>query len=164
MTRDRRGQCDLKLKPRHDGYGSVVTDRRRDVLAIPNAALRVRSLRARGEASALRRAAPGAGGDQAPGGVANAARAATVGNWKQRRDAAGDDAAPAVVKRTVYVLVDDKPAPREITTGITDGRLTEITGGTLKEGENVIVSVTGQNPGQQRSGQGQRAGGGLRIL
>ena len=60
--------------------------------------------------------------------------------------------------------MDEKPAPREITTGITDGRLTEITGGTLKEGENVIVSVTGQNPGQQRSGQGQRAGGGLRIL
>ena len=40
-----------------------------------------------------------------------------------------------MVKRTVYVLVDGKPAPREVTTGITDGRVTEITGGELKEGE-----------------------------
>jgi hypothetical protein len=33
------------------------------------------------------------------------------------------------------------------------------------EGENVIVSVAGQNPGQQRSGQGQgQRGGGFRIL
>jgi hypothetical protein len=47
-----------------------------------------------------------------------------------------------------------------VTAGITDGRVTEITGGELKEGENVIVSVAGQNP-NQRGQQGQR---GFRIL
>jgi HlyD family secretion protein len=64
------------------------------------------------------------------------------------------------MKRSVYVLVDGEPAPREVSTGITDGRLTEITGGDLKEGESVIVSSGSQ---AQQRGQGQR-GGGFRIL
>jgi len=64
------------------------------------------------------------------------------------------------VKRTVYVLVNGEPAPREVTTGLTDGRVTEITGGELKDGETVIVGVAGQNQGQ-RGGQQQR---GPRIL
>jgi HlyD family secretion protein len=64
-----------------------------------------------------------------------------------------------VIKRNVYVLVDGQPQAREVTTGITDGRVTEVTGGTLKEGENVIVGIAGQNPNQR--GQGQR---GFRIL
>ena len=71
-----------------------------------------------------------------------------------------DDAAPVVVKRTVYVLVEGKPVPRSVTTGLTDGRVTEITGGELKEGDAVIVGVAGQNSQGQRGGQ-QR---GPRIL
>ena len=70
-------------------------------------------------------------------------------------------AAPVVVKRTVYVLVDGKPVPREVTTGLTDGRVTEVTGGELKEGEAIIVGVAGQNAQGQRGGQQQR---GPRIL
>ena len=66
-------------------------------------------------------------------------------------------------KRTVYVLQADKPVPREVTPGITDGRVTEILGGELKEGDNVIVSIAGQNPNQQRGGQGQGQRG-FRIL
>ena len=156
---------DLKLKPGMTATVSVVTDRRRDVLTIPNAGLRFKPEGAGQGTGAAQRAAQ-AGQGQAGGArrerPEGAGQGGQNGNWQRRREAEGDDAAPTVVKRTIYVLVDDKPAPREITTGITDGRLTEITGGNLKEGENVIVSVTGQNPGQQRSGQGQR--GGLRIL
>jgi len=74
----------------------------------------------------------------------------------------GEVAAPEAPKRTVYVLVDGRPAPRQVTAGITDGRVTEITGGDLKEGDNVIVSIAGQNPNQQRGGQGQRPN--FRIL
>ena len=69
---------------------------------------------------------------------------------------------PVVSKRTVYVLVDGAAVPREVTTGLTDGRVTEITGGELKQGEAVIVGIAGQNNGQgQRGGQQQR---GPRIL
>ena len=63
-----------------------------------------------------------------------------------------------MVKRTVYVLQAGEPVPRQITTGITDGRVTEVVGGELQPGDNVIVSVAGQNPNPQR---GQR---GFRIL
>ena len=64
-----------------------------------------------------------------------------------------------VAKRTVYVLVNGTAVPREVTTGLTDGRVTEVTGGELKQGEAVIVGIAGQNNGQgQRGGQQQQRG------
>jgi HlyD family secretion protein len=84
----------------------------------------------------------------------NAAGARERGPGGGQRQRGGDEDAgpPREVKRTVYVLVDGKPQPREVITGITDGRLTEITGGTLKPGELVITGIAGQNPGQTRQG------------
>ncbi len=147
---------ELKLKPGMTATVSVVTDRRADVLAIPNAALRFRP---DGVGAAGARAPTG----QAPnagGGGARQRESGSQGSWS--RDGDGEEGGREPVKRTVYVLVDGEPAPREVSTGITDGRVTEITGGDLKEGESVIVSSGSQNPNQQR-GQGQR-GGGFRIL
>jgi HlyD family secretion protein len=139
---------DLKLKPGMTATVSVVTDRSRDVLTVPNAALRFRPESAEGP--------PGAG----PGAQRPNAGGAGGQRRERRLSADGDsEAAPVVVKRTVYVLVNEKLEPREITTGITDGRVTEVTGGTLKEGENVVTGIVGQNPNQR--GQGQR---GFRIL
>jgi HlyD family secretion protein len=141
---------DLKLKPGMTATVSVVTDRTSDVLTVPNAALRFRPESAGAPAGA------GPGGQRPNAGGA--------GGQRRERRALGDgdgdgEAAPPVVKRTVYVLANEKLQPREITTGITDGRVTEVTGGTLKEGENVITGIVGQNPNQR--GQGQR---GFRIL
>jgi HlyD family secretion protein len=62
------------------------------------------------------------------------------------------------VKRTLYVLADGKPLAREVTTGISDGRVTEITGGELKEGETVITGTSGQNQQGQRGGQNRPSG------
>jgi HlyD family secretion protein len=161
---------ELKLKPGMTATVSVVTDRRRDVLAVPNAALRFRP----------EGISPGGGamaGGSAAGGqrAANAAgrqreRGQGAGNWRQYRNkdgredggAADEGGPPPVVKHTLYVLVDGKPAPREVTTGITDGRVTEVTGGDLKEGEAVITGINGQNPQGQRGGQNRP--GGPRIL
>ncbi len=141
---------DLKLKPGMTATVSVITDRREDVLGVPNAALRFR---------------PESAGPAAGGGAQRAQGAqggAGAGNRPRReRGAEGDEGRPAAAPRTVYVEVNGQPQPREVTTGITDGRVTEITGGDLKEGEKVIVSVAGANPNQQRGG-GQR--GGFRIL
>jgi HlyD family secretion protein len=149
---------DLKLKPGMTATVSVVTDRRREVLAVPNAALRFRP--------------EGMGQGQAASAGAGAQRERGQGGGQRRErdsgdsgDSGGEDGPPVVLKRTVWVLVNGEPEPRDVTTGITDGRITEITGGELKEGENVIVSIAGQGQGQgqQRSGaQGQR--GGFRIL
>ena len=128
---------ELKLKPGMTATVSVVTDRRDDVLAVPNAALRFRP-------------ATNAGGGQGQAGARG-----------ERRERGAEGESAQVLERTVYVLVAGKPAPRSVTTGITDGRVTEITGGELKEGENVIVSVAGQGQGSRQQG-GQR--GGFRIL
>jgi HlyD family secretion protein len=165
---------DLKLKPGMTATVSVVTDRRRDVLTVPNAALRFRPDNAGpGAAPGGGQGPSAAGGGQrrnAGGGSQGGSQRAEAagdgqhqrGQWRQRD---GDDEGsgpPQVVKRSVYVLVNGEPQPREVTTGLTDGRVTEVTGGNLKQGENVIVSAgNGQNPNQWGQGQGQR---GFRIL
>ena len=156
---------DLKLKPGMTATVSVVTERRNDVLAVPNAALRFRPEGAPPPgAGAGAGAAPGQSARPGEGGAADG-----QGNRRRERDRPregdgdGDGegrSPPRVVKRTVYVLVEDEPAPREVITGLSDGRLTEITGGELKEGEQVIVGVVGQGQGQGQRGQ-QR---GPRIL
>jgi len=147
---------ELKLKPGMTATVSVVTDRRQDVLAVPNAALRFRpdSGQGQGQGPAARQQRPGAQVSNAGGQGQAGAR----GEW---RDRGGEGEVAQVVERTVYVLVAGKPEPRSVTTGITDGRVTEITGGELKEGDNVIVSVAGQGQGARQQG-GQR--GGFRIL
>jgi HlyD family secretion protein len=41
---------------------------------------------------------------------------------------------------TLYLLPQEHPEPVHVTTGITDGNYTEITGGEIKPGEKVIIS------------------------
>jgi HlyD family secretion protein len=166
---------DLKLKPGMTATVSVVTDRRRDVLTVPNAALRFRPDIA-GPPGAPAGAGPGgasaaggqrpsaAGGEGRPRGEVQGGRRER-GEWGGQRG--GDEEGggpPAVVKRTLYVLVNGEPQAREVTTGLTDGRVTEITGGELKQGDAIIVSAGNQGGANQRGqgqGQGQR---GFRIL
>ena len=168
---------ELKLKPGMTATVSVVTDRRRDVLTVPNAALRFRPDNAgppgasqgpgqgQGQgagAPGQRASAAGAGGDRAPRGEGGGGQRER-GEWRGQRggDEEGGGGPPPVVMRTLYVLVNGEPQPREVTTGLSDGRITEITGGNLKQGETVIVSAGGQGANQRGQGQGQR---GFRIL
>lgn len=46
-------------------------------------------------------------------------------------------------KRSVWTLVDNKPHRIRITTGISDGSMTEVVGGELKEGDRLITESTG---------------------
>jgi HlyD family secretion protein len=157
---------DLKLKPGMTATVSVVTDRRRDVLTVPNAALRFRPDNAgpvaspggQGQGAAGTGQRRNAAGGQRAEGAGDGQR--QRGQWRQRDGDEEGGGAPQAVKRTVYVLVNGEPQPREITTGLTDGRVTEVTGGNLKQGEHVIVS-SGNNANPNPRGQGQR---GFRIL
>ena len=133
---------ELKLKPGMTATVSVITDRRTDVLSVPNAALRFRP-------DSAGPAVGPAAGQGAPGG----------NRQRQQRGSEDGEGPRPVPKRTVYVLMNGEPQPREVSVGISDGRVTEITGGALKEGDLVITGIAGQNPGQQR--QGQR---GFRVL
>jgi len=136
---------DLKLKPGMTATVSVVTDRRDDVLAIPNAALRFRP-------------EMGGAGNRERGAAVAAGGAGGMGARRERRNDADEEV--VATSRTVFVMMGGKPEPRSITTGISDGRVTEVTGGELKEGDAVIVSAGGQGAGPQRGGQR----GGFRIL
>jgi len=160
------GNPDLKLKPGMTATVSIVTDRRRDVLSVPNTALRFRPEgAAAGGAPANTGAAQAGTGQRRERAQSGQGQGQGQGqgesNWRRKKEGESDDdaAPPAVVKRTLYVLVNGDPVPREVTTGLTDGRVTEVTGGELKQGEAVIVGIAGQNNGQgQRGGQQQQRG------
>jgi HlyD family secretion protein len=144
---------ELKLKPGMTANVTVVTDRRRDVLQIPNAALRFRPEGAGGEGRAR-----GAGPPGTPGAGRGPADAGSEGGRRPRDSEEEGGAASA--ERTVYVKVNGQPEPRRITAGISDGRNTEVTGGELKEGDAVIISAGGASAVPQRGGPR----GGFRIL
>jgi multidrug efflux pump subunit AcrA (membrane-fusion protein) len=74
--------------------------------------------------------------------------------------------------RLVWVLgQDEKPQPRRITVGLSDGSATEVVSGNLQEGDVIIIgeTVSGQSATQSQTtrvpgfGGGQRGGfGGAR--
>lgn len=132
--------ADQQLRPGMTATADIVTNARSNVLLVPNAALRFKP-------AAAPSASPSGGiaGALVPrggrrGGGGGAPRTATMG---------------AGAKQTVYIKGDDgQPKPVEITTGVTNGSVTEVIGGSLKPGDQVI---TGQLSGDSAaSGGGQR--------
>lgn len=140
---------DLQLRPGMTATADIVTSDKRNVMLIPNAALRFQ---------------PSDGAGQG-GGIAGSL------TFRPRRDRA---ARTATVQRgatqTIYMRGGDgKPQPIQIVTGDTNGSMTEVLSGDLKPGMEVITgqlaagqdsrSAGGQRR-QGRSGGGQGAGGG----
>ncbi|HVO09151.1 MAG TPA: efflux RND transporter periplasmic adaptor subunit [Vicinamibacteria bacterium] len=125
---------DLKLKPGMTANVTFVAAQRDDVLRVPNAALRFHPtpevLAAAGVA--------GNGTHRGPSG-ASATQAGAVqggsGGW-QRDDGNGS-------RRRIWVLDNGKPHPVAVQTGVSDGSLTEVAGGKLAEGAQVITDVSG---------------------
>jgi HlyD family secretion protein len=105
---------DLQLRPGMTANVTVVYAQAKDVLRVPNAALRYSPP----VASATR----GAGGEGRPEG---------------RRQST-----PATERR-VWVLAGGVPKPVTFTPGITDGTHTEVASGDLHQGERIIVDSSG---------------------
>jgi HlyD family secretion protein len=127
---------DQKLKPGMTANLTITIDERDDVLKVPNAALRFTP---RSSSS---------GNWQRGARNANGATDAPAGERAEGR-ANGPSVAPATApvlegqQRRVWVLgPNEKPEPRVVTVGLSDGSATEVTAGELKEGDLV---VTGQN-------------------
>ncbi|WP_422056761.1 efflux RND transporter periplasmic adaptor subunit [Sphingomonas sp.] len=130
-----------KLRPGMTATAEIVTLQKDNVLLVPNAALRF---------------TPSAGGEEATkgGGISGAL-------VPSRRRRGGDNEKAATMQRgakqTVYVKGEDgQPRAIEVTTGDTNGQVTEVQSGDLKPGMEVI---TGQFAGES-SGSGKRSGGG----
>ncbi|MEI7843719.1 MAG: efflux RND transporter periplasmic adaptor subunit [Gallionellaceae bacterium] len=100
------------LMPGMTAYVSIVVEERKEVLLVPNAALRFKP--------------------------ANADAAKKNGGDATKKDKPKRDA----FSGTVYVLQGTTPVPVSVTLGITDNRTTEIVSGEIKVGDQVVISDT----------------------
>jgi len=128
---------DQQLRPGMTATADIVTTARDNVLLVPNAALRFKPV-----------AAAGAGAPS--GGIAGALVP------RRPRTGGGDTAVVRGGSQTVYVK-DENGQPRavSITTGVTNGTMTEVIGGDLQPGMQVItgqLSGTASSAGKRRSG------------
>jgi len=141
---------DLKLKPGMTANVSIIVANQKGVLKIPNAALRFRpsdkDLGKSGVDQSTKEGgrSQGAAGAGGPSGRTGAPQGGpgTAGPAGQRSYA-------------VWILEQGKPKRVPITTGISDGMFTEVKGGDLKEGQDVIVesmASTKKNTTAQQSG------------
>ncbi len=103
------------LMPGMTAYVNITVAQRKNVLLVPNAALRFKPADAAGKNEKASRK-------------------------EERRKGAG---------ATVYVLENDKLKPVAITTGITDNKFIEVTSGSLKAGDAVVIEENAANPGKK---------------
>lgn len=132
----------LELRPGMTATADIVTSDKKNVLLVPNAALRFKPTDA------------SAGADQG-GGIAGSLtfRPRRGGGRPERTATVGRGA-----QQTVYVKgADGKPQAVSVVTGDTNGQLTEVIGGDLKPGQQVI---TGQLAGADGASSGSRRSGG----
>jgi HlyD family secretion protein len=114
---------DLSLRPGMTATASIIAAERRDVLLVPNTALRFTP-------SATKSASP------AKPGVFSSLSPSMPGANRRRSASSSKSMAGA---KQVYVLRDGAPVAVAVTPGISDGHMTEITGGALTAGMPVIT-------------------------
>jgi len=117
---------DLSLRPGMTATAEITAVTRNDVLLVPNAALRFTP--AAGEAPPSQSSGGGLVSKlipQRPRGAPKKARTTNNQGAEQR----------------VYVLKAGQPVETPITVGVSDGRYTEVTGGSLAAGAEVITEA-----------------------
>lgn len=135
-----------KLRPGMTATAEIITLQKNNVLLVPNAALRF---------------TPSAGSGQSGGGVAGA-----LVPRGGRRGSGGAEKSATIgrgAKQTVYVKGEDgQPRAVEVTTGDTNGQVTEVLSGDLKPGTEVItgqLATSGSSSAPRASGGSQRKAG-----
>ncbi|WP_404372168.1 efflux RND transporter periplasmic adaptor subunit [Sphingomonas sp. MMS24-J45] len=135
--------ADLQLRPGMTATADITTSAKNNVLLVPNAALRFKP----------------SGETKSGGGIAVA-----IGPPRVRRGAAGADKGVNVKRggtQTVYVAdADGNPKPIDITTGETNGAMTEVIGGALKPGDKVITGELAKGASASSGSARRRSSGG----
>jgi len=119
------------LLPGMTAYVSIAVAERKDVLMITNAALRFKPANAESLKSA---ANPG---EEKKSSVQ--ANGAQKGDKDNQRNSSGAKPKRDAFSGKVYVLENGALRPVNISLGITDNRNTEITGGELKAGDQIVI-------------------------
>ena len=137
---------DLKLRPGMTANVTITYAKRDDVLAVSNAALRYRpppALAGSAGSAASSTAGPqksgrtrGGGGHAHPAASASAASSADGGE-------APPPSEPEAEAKTVWVMRGASPVPVTIHVGLSDGAVTEVLDGDVKEGDAVVVDSNG---------------------
>ena len=157
---------DLALRPNMTANVTIDVAIVKDVLRVPNGALRFRpEEKAGGAAATAARSAPTPAGTPGagPSPEERAARGTAKGpaGAMQQFDRTTGPTRGRKAGQTVYTLgPDGEPKPVEVRTGITDGRFTEVVSGGLKPGDAVIVGLVTAKantaPGQPPGAAGRR--------
>ncbi|HEY3348508.1 MAG TPA: efflux RND transporter periplasmic adaptor subunit [Thermoanaerobaculia bacterium] len=164
---------DLKLKPGMTANVQIPVDARRDVLRVPNAALRFRpdpadvagaektKGAAAGAPATASAPAPATGGAPSSQAAAPQTGAPTTGRGPGGRGGPGGGRPAASRSGTLFVEVPNgkgKLKAVTVKTLITDGNMTAIESADLKEGDEIIVGLATARAGASASGS--PAGGG----
>ena len=123
---------ELLLKPGMTANAEFLVSQKKNVLRIPNAALRFRPPSEKKEAEEAARQ---------PGRADGARGARGGGGDRARRQGAAPDAKEGRPAR-LYVVRNTQPTPVQARLGITDGSYTEVLSGDVQEGQEVILSMT----------------------
>jgi HlyD family secretion protein len=115
--------ADLSLRPGMTATATITATQRKDVLLVPNTALRFTPTAQGADATAKK-------------GIATSLMPRMPGGLTRRPAAAG---ASTALAKQVWVLRGGKAVAVAVTPGISDGRMTEITGGDLQAGMQVIT-------------------------
>lgn len=116
--------ADLSLRPGMTATATITATQRTDVLLVPNTALRFTPN------------AVASGPAAKPGGIASSLMPRMPGGITRRSAATG---ASTAASKQVWVLREGVAEAVAVTPGISDGHMTEITGGDLKPGMLVII-------------------------
>ena len=117
---------DLSLRPGMTAAATIVAVERKDVLLIPNTALRFTPTQVAASDSAA-----------SSGGILSQLMPRMPRSGSQRKASETRDSAQG--KRSIWVLRDGQAVPLTVQTGISDGRMTEVSGEGVSEGLLVIT-------------------------
>jgi HlyD family secretion protein len=159
-----------KLKPGMTANLTITIDERNNVLKVPNSALRYRPQSTGGQNSGGNAGNANQTGRQPGQDGQRRLQQNAESNNGQIENRITPSTAPLLAGQTRLVWVlgsDQKPQPRQIVVGLSDGTATEVVSGSLQEGEVVIIgeNISGDNKPQTTStqaapgfGGGQRGG------
>jgi HlyD family secretion protein len=125
---------DLSLRPGMTAAATITSTERNEVLLVPNTALRFTPVATGGAPGSAGPAASSSGGivSQLMPRMPRSGGRRTAGNGNGKSDAAGK-------ARPIWVLQDGAPKMVNVTVGISDGRMTEVSSDQLQPGMAVIT-------------------------